>query len=173
MPFSVLEECRRQADILSELYSSFHKVYATAESLTAGLIGATIVEVPGSSAWFDRGFITYSNEAKQQMLGVTAQTLKSYGAVSMQTVREMVSGALEHSLSDIAVAVTGIAGPDGGSAEKPVGTVWIGVQHRGNLPLVRCFHFEGDRQLVRDKTVLEALKALASVTRGEIPEQYS
>ncbi|MBO6258524.1 MAG: CinA family protein [Succinivibrio sp.] len=170
---SVLEECHLLAVRLSDLYSRYHKVYATAESLTAGLIGATIVEIPGSSAWFDRGFITYSNEAKQQLLGVSAEILKDYGAVSMQTVRQMVSGALDSSIADIAVAVTGIAGPDGGSREKPVGTVWIGVQQRGNPSYARCFLFAGSRQEVRNQTVLESLKALVSVTEGLIPQQYS
>lgn len=170
---SVIEECQLQSRKLSDLYSRYHKVYATAESLTAGLIAATIVEIPGSSAWFDRGFITYSNEAKQQMLGVSAEILKDFGAVSMQTVRQMVSGALDFSMADIAVAVTGIAGPDGGSREKPVGTVWIGVQQRGKPSYVRRFTFPGSRQEVRDQTVLEALRALVSMTEGLIPQQYS
>ena len=151
-----------------DLFSKYHKVYATAESLTAGLISSTIVNTPGSSSWFDRGFVTYSNEAKMELLGVSAKTLKTKGAVSDDTAKQMVLGALKNSHADIAVAVTGIAGPDGGSAQKPVGTVWIGVADKTSC-YVKCFVFTGNRESVRDQTVNEALKALIALTKGIEP----
>ena len=104
---------------------------ATAESCTGGLIAGAITDIAGSSAWFDRGFVTYSNSAKEEMLGVRAQTLAAFGAVSEQTACEMAAGALARSGSDLAVAVTGIAGPTGGSADKPVGMVCFGWAKRG------------------------------------------
>lgn len=144
---------------------SHHEVYVTAESLTAGLIGASIVEMPGSSAYFDRGFITYSNEAKMELLEVKEETLKNFGAVSEQTVNEMVTGALKHSsLATIGVAVSGIAGPDGGSALKPVGTVWMACMKKGLSPKAICCHFEGDREDVRLQTVKKALELLIELT---------
>lgn len=126
---------------------------ALAESCTGGGIAEAITAIPGSSAWFDRGFVTYSNAAKIDMLGVQAATLNRYGAVSQQTVQEMVTGALAHSLADLAIAVTGIAGPDGGSPEKPVGTVFIALQRREHP--TRCLHqhFHGDRQGIRQQVI--------------------
>lgn len=159
-----------QALEFKSLYVQHHDVYVTAESLTAGLIGASIVEIPGSSAWFDRGFITYSNEAKMELLDVKEDTLKSVGAVSEDTVKQMVKGALSHSsLATVGVSVSGIAGPDGGSAQKPVGTVWMGLMRKGEEPLAHCFHFKGDREEVRLKTVLRALESLAALTQGKTP----
>lgn len=104
---------------------------ATAESCTGGGVAQAITEVAGSSAWFERGFVTYSNLSKQQMLGVRETTLKQHGAVSEMTVREMVAGALQHSAAQVALSVSGIAGPDGGTTDKPVGTVWFawGIKH--------------------------------------------
>ena len=113
------------AQQLGRLLKSKEKKIATAESCTGGWIAQIITEVSGSSAWFDRGFVTYSNAAKMEMLGVKPETLDNFGAVSAQTATEMVTGALAHSDADCAIAVTGIAGPDGGTAEKPVGTVFI------------------------------------------------
>jgi len=155
-----------------DLFEKYHKVYATAESLTAGLIGATIVTVSGSSSWFDRGFITYSNQAKEESLGVQHKTLEQHGAVSRETAIEMAEGAINHSAADISVAVTGIAGPDGGSAAKPVGTVWIGYCVRGSAPKARCFVFKGDRDAVRQQTVGQALIALRDATQGICPEDF-
>jgi nicotinamide-nucleotide amidase len=133
---------------------------ATAESCTGGMIGAALTDVAGSSNYFERGFITYSNESKHELLGVSADILRSHGAVSAETAAEMVAGALHHSRADIAVAVTGIAGPGGGSAEKPVGTVYIGWGVRGQ-PCVTAHHlFDGDRADVRRQTVDAAIHHL-------------
>ncbi|MGN1281473.1 MAG: CinA family protein [Succinivibrio sp.] len=168
MKTQLLKEISSLSYELKDVYAVCKDVYATAESLTAGFIGASIVEVSGSSAWFDRGFITYSNEAKMELLGVKDETLRSYGAVSEQTVMQMVSGALQHSsVANVAVAVSGIAGPDGGTDKKPVGTVWMAVMKKGQLPHVHCFHFSGDRETVRLKTTLCALKAIIRLSRNE------
>jgi len=134
------------------------KTLATAESCTGGWIAKTITDVPGSSAWFERGFVSYCNKAKQEMLGVSEQILAAHGAVSEQTARAMVAGALAHSDADCAVAVTGIAGPDGGSPDKPVGTVFIAWQTRGIEATVVRKQFSGDRQQVRLETVKTALE---------------
>ena len=131
---------------------------ATAESCTAGLIAGAITEISGSSTVFDRGFVTYSNEAKQRLLAVPAAIFDSdgAGAVSEATVLAMTTGAIQNSRANLAVAVSGIAGPDGGTEEKPVGTVWIAWQWESKS-LARCFHFSGDRESVRRATVLAAL----------------
>ena len=136
---------------------------ACAESCTGGGIAAALTEIAGSSQWFDRGFVTYSNQAKQDMLGVASETLNRHGAVSKQTVREMVTGALSCSDAQVSVAVSGIAGPGGGTAEKPVGTVCLAWQVTGEEPMVRTEHFSGDRASVREQTVLSALQGLLSV----------
>jgi nicotinamide-nucleotide amidase len=139
------------------------QMLATAESCTGGWIAKTVTDIAGSSAWFDCGFAVYSYEAKQAMLGVRAETLEHCGAVSRETVIEMVSGALSHSGASVAVAVTGIAGPGGGTADKPVGTVWIAWKRRGGYPRAEVFNFEGDREAVRRRTVAAALQGLSSV----------
>lgn len=132
---------------------------ATAESCTGGGIAAALTDTPGSSAWFDRGFVTYSNEAKQDMLGVSGETLRRFGAVSRETVSEMAAGAIARSRAGLSVAVSGIAGPGGGTPEKPVGTVWIAWAHDGGVDAV-CEHFPGDRAAVRAATVDAALAGL-------------
>ena len=132
---------------------------ATAESCTGGWVAQVVTSVSGSSEWFDRGFVTYSNEAKREMLGVQAETLSAHGAVSEHTAREMACGALGRSGAGVAVAVTGVAGPTGGSPEKPVGTVWFGWSVGGELRTERR-HFEGDRAAVRAATVHHALQTL-------------
>jgi nicotinamide-nucleotide amidase len=133
---------------------------ATAESCTGGWIGQAVTMVPGSSAWFDRGFITYSNDAKIELLGVHADTLAQSGAVSEQTVGEMATGALARSRAQIAVAVSGVAGPEGGSADKPVGTVCIAWACRDEPLTTRTFVFTGDRDAIRRASVLAALQGL-------------
>lgn len=137
---------------------------ATAESCTGGWVGQAVTMVPGSSKWFDRGFVTYTDDAKQAMLGVRAETLSRHGAVSEQTVLEMAKGALERSDARIAVAVSGVAGPDGGSADKPVGTVWIAWAVRGGKLRAQRFNFAGDRDSVRRQSVIRALEGLAQAS---------
>ena len=133
---------------------------ATAESCTGGWIAKICTDMAGSSVWFDRGFITYSNAAKQDMLGVRAETLAQYGAVSEAVVAEMATGALQHSQAHIAVAVSGIAGPGGGSPEKPVGTVCFGWAVRGGAVLTKSCQFAGDREAVRWQSVVYALQGV-------------
>ena len=136
------------------------RIVATAESCTGGLIAGAITDVPGSSGWFDRGFVTYSDEAKVEMLGVRGDTLAAYGAVSEATAAEMASGALERSAADLAVAVTGVAGPDGGTEDKPVGMVCFAWARRGRAVDTLTLHFPGDRAEVRSATVAVALSGL-------------
>ncbi len=143
-----------------------HLMLVTAESCTGGWIAKTVTDVVGSSEWFDCGLAAYSYEAKQALLGVRAQTLEQHGAVSRETVLEMVSGALAHSGASISVAVTGIAGPDGGMPDKPVGTVWIGWKRRDGDPRAEVFHFDGDRDAVRRQTVAAALQGLLELAEA-------
>lgn len=140
---------------------------ATAESCTGGLIAGAITDIAGSSAWFDRGFVTYSNSAKEEMLGVRAQTLLAHGAVSEQTAREMAAGALARGGSDLAVAVTGIAGPAGGSAAKPVGMVCFGWAKRGQPVESSTRQFGGDRAAIRAASVDLALAGLLERARAD------
>jgi nicotinamide-nucleotide amidase len=135
---------------------------ATAESCTGGLIAATCTELAGSSAWFERGFVTYSNAAKSELLGVDAALIAEHGAVSEPVARAMAQGALTHSRAQLAVAVTGIAGPSGGSPAKPVGTVWLAWATAHSCTSA-MFCFEGDRQAVRQASVLQALYGLLDV----------
>lgn len=131
----------------------------TAESCTGGMIAAACTDLAGSSDWFERGFVTYSNESKTELLGVESALIAQHGAVSEAVVRAMAQGALTHSHAQVAVAVTGIAGPTGGSDAKPVGTVWFGwATAQGVTSEVQCF--EGDRAAVRAATVLHALRGL-------------
>ncbi len=132
---------------------------ATAESCTGGKIAAACTDLAGSSQWFDRGFVTYSNAAKTDMLGVDAVVITQFGAVSEQVVRAMAQGAVTHSAAQVSVAVTGVAGPTGGSDEKPVGTVWVGWCINGETTAELC-HFDGDRATVRALTVQHALEGL-------------
>jgi len=133
---------------------------ATAESCTGGWVAQCITDIAGSSQWFDRGFVTYSNEAKHEMLGVSEQTLLTHGAVSEATVIEMVYGVLENSCADIALAVSGIAGPTGGSPEKPVGLVWHAWQQRGQEPVTQVERYAGNRFEVRQQAVVTALNGV-------------
>ncbi|CAH0350820.1 CinA family protein [Aquabacterium sp. CECT 9606] len=133
---------------------------ATAESCTGGLIAATCTEVSGSSAWFERGFVTYSNLAKTELLGVDAAVIDAHGAVSEAVARAMAEGALARSSAQIAVAVTGVAGPTGGSPDKPVGTVWLAWAVQGGDTRAQRCQFPGDRAAVRWATVAQALQGL-------------
>lgn len=131
---------------------------ATAESCTGGAIAKLITEIPGSSAWFERGFVTYSNLAKIEMLGVDPKIIERYGAVSEETATAMVEGTLAHSAASYAIAVTGVAGPDGGTPDKPVGTVFIAWKGRGRGPVVVKRQFSGDRHQIRAQSVKIALE---------------
>ncbi len=132
----------------------------TAESCTGGLIAAACTELPGSSQWFERGVVSYSNQAKNELLGVPAAMLELHGAVSGEVAQHMARGLLAHSPINWALAVTGIAGPTGGSPNKPVGTVWLALAHDGKLLRVWSELFSGDRHEVRLQTVRAGLSAL-------------
>lgn len=133
---------------------------ASAESCTGGWVGAAVTAIAGSSQWYERGFITYTNASKQEMLGVSATTLAEYGAVSEPTVREMAAGALKHSHAHLALAISGIAGPSGATPGKPVGTVCIAWALRSGAGRVQTFHFDGDRSAVRQQAVVAALRGV-------------
>ncbi len=133
---------------------------ATAESCTGGLIAAACTAVAGSSDWFERGFVTYSNEAKTESLGVDAQLIAAHGAVSREVALAMADGALAHSKAQLAVAVTGIAGPGGGSKAKPVGTVWLAIARAGEGAQAELLQLTGDRAAIREQTVQRALQRL-------------
>ena len=150
----------RLAEQLGTLLRAQHLTVCTAESCTGGWIAKTITDIPGCSDWFECGMAAYSYEAKQALLGVRPETLTQHGAVSRETVLEMVSGALIASGASLAVAVTGIAGPTGGTPDKPVGEVWIAWKRRGRYPNARVFYFDGDREAVRRQTVAAALLGL-------------
>jgi nicotinamide-nucleotide amidase len=144
----------------------------TAESCTGGWVSECVTMVPGSSEWFERGFVTYTNVAKREMLGVRAQTLDTCGAVSEQTVREMVVGALASSHGHIAVAVSGVAGPAGGTPQKPVGMVCLAWATRASEATVTTRQFGGDREAVRRQSVIVALEGvLEAVRRGVQPAE--
>jgi nicotinamide-nucleotide amidase len=133
-------------------------VLVTAESCTGGWAAQELTAIAGSSAWFERGFVTYSNQAKQELLGVRAETIERYGAVSEETAREMAVGALERSPGTMALAITGIAGPSGGSKEKPVGTVCFAWAMKDRTAIAETRHFSGDREAVRRQSVEHAFQ---------------
>lgn len=143
-----------------------NKMVVTAESCTGGMIAEVLTCLPGSTAWFDRAYITYSYESKIEMLGVRQTTLQRNGAVSRTCVEEMVIGALQSSHATMSVACSGIAGPSGGTEDKPVGTVWMSwaLQGHNNLES-RCFHFDGDRDAVRQQCTVEALKGILEILK--------
>lgn len=155
-------DCRRLAQQIIDRFPALGAMVATAESCTGGLIAGAITDIAGSSTVFDRGFVTYSNEAKQDMLGVREATLAAFGAVSAQVATEMVLGAKRRSRADLAVAVTGVAGPGGGSVQKPVGLVWMGLSGPGDLTSAVELRWdpEWSRDLIRAATVRAALEAL-------------
>jgi nicotinamide-nucleotide amidase len=157
------ESLRTQAGGVAEELLRQKLMLVTAESCTGGWIAKVLTDVAGSSAWFECGVAAYSYEAKEAMLGVHPGTLEQHGAVSEEVVREMVAGALARMGGDVAVAVTGIAGPGGGTEDKPVGTVWIGWKRRGGYAQARLFHFDGDREAVRRHTVAAALDGVRQI----------
>lgn len=154
------QTCDQLVSRIAESLIQSHVSLTTAESCTGGRIAQELTAIPGSSAWFDRGFVTYSNTSKTEMLGVSEQTLKQYGAVSEQTVREMAQGALLHSHAYWSLSVSGVAGPGGGTNRNPVGSVWFAwAGKNGYLQSERC-HFKGDRTTVREQAVLHALTGM-------------
>lgn len=153
------DETLALARSLGETLLARNLMLAVAESCTGGAVSATITEVSGSSDWFDRGFVTYSNDAKEDMLGVPEQTLESEGAVSEAAAMAMAVGAIAYSQADVSVAITGIAGPTGGTPDKPVGTVWFAWHVAGETAAERCL-FTGDRAAVRAASVQHALQGL-------------
>ena len=136
------------------------KQLAVAESCTGGWLAKALTDIPGSSAWFERGLVTYSNAAKQDLLGVSATSLAEQGAVSEAVVREMARGVLANCPVDVAVAISGVAGPGGGTPDKPIGTVWFAWATRSGLEVAMCSHFDGDRVAVRRQSVQHALERL-------------
>lgn len=152
---TVLARCRTRGWLLG-----------VAESCTGGMVAAALTEIPGSSDVLDRGFVTYSDRSKAELLGVPVTVLVQYGAVSAETAAAMVQGVLAKSKVDLAVAVTGIAGPGGGSAAKPVGLVWFGVAQRGTEPRVERQLFAGDRAAIRAAATRRVLELLADVAQG-------
>lgn len=143
-----------------------HWMMTSAESCTGGWLGKVVTDIPGSSAWFERGFITYTNIAKQEMLGVPNTTLDQHGAVSEAVANAMAEGALHHSHAQLSVAITGIAGPGGGSATKPVGTVCFAWAGEGLETITTTRHYDGDREVVRQQAVAEALMGLLRMLDG-------
>ncbi len=148
---------------VARLLRDGRQVLATAESCTGGGIAKLLTDIPGSSGWFEGAAVTYGNRAKQGLLGVTTATLEQHGAVSRECALEMVAGVLARLDATIAVAVTGIAGPTGGTPDKPVGTVWIAWQRRGGDARAQVFHFDGDRDAVRRQTVAAALDGIRKI----------
>ena len=176
--------CSREAllERLAEGLVRRNKRVATAESCTGGGVACAMTDMAGSSRWFERGFVSYSNEAKTEQLSVPAETLARFGAVSEEVAAAMAAGALRHSRADFGVAVTGIAGPDGGSADKPVGTVCFGWSRRGGGgagegegigaggPKTRRVLFAGNRQQVREQSVETALQGLLELVETDLRE---
>jgi nicotinamide-nucleotide amidase len=154
-----MEHIPALVDALARELKARRLMMATAESCTGGLIAGACTEVSGSSEWFERGFVTYSNAAKSELLGVPAQLIGQHGAVSEAVAREMAAGAVAHSAAKLAVSVTGVAGPTGGSVEKPVGTVWFGWATPAGV-FTEHQRFDGDRAAVRQATVRHALAGL-------------
>lgn len=152
-------------ETVSETLMNKEMMLVTAESCTGGLIAKLITDRPGSSSVLERGFVTYSNEAKIELLDVSSETVSTYGAVSEQTALEMAQGAFKKSRADIAISVTGIAGPGGGTDDKPVGLVFIGIADKDHSGSFEC-RFDGNREDIREQTAIEALSIILShITR--------
>ena len=159
------EQTLQSAKALAAILMQQNRMLATAESCTGGLIAAACTDLAGSSQWFERGFVTYSNAAKTELLGVPADLIARHGAVSEPVARAMAEGAVARSHAQVSVAVTGVAGPSGGSPDKPVGTVWLGWCVAGHTT-TECRHFSGDRAAVRQATVAHALARLVQLLGG-------
>ena len=159
---------KQLATQLGEALLAHGMMLSTAESCTGGGVACAVTEIAGSSAWFDRGFVTYSNQSKVDMLGVSNATLIRYGAVSEATVREMVAGALRHSQAQISLAVSGIAGPGGGTPEKPVGTVWFAWGFSDDVCVARLHQLDGDRAAIRKQAVRIALQGVVELLGNRI-----
>ena len=161
---AVTEESNRAlAQQLGECLIAQGVKLATAESCSGGWVAKTITDLPGSSAWFEGAIVCYSDESKHDLLGVSAKTIEDFGAVSGDTVLEMTDGVFAHTSADVAVSVSGIAGPEGGSDDKPVGTVWLCWGKRDKTSFAHEYRFEGDREAVRLQTVEAALMAVLDV----------
>ncbi|NOQ87582.1 MAG: nicotinamide-nucleotide amidohydrolase family protein [Gammaproteobacteria bacterium] len=154
------QELRDLAEQLGECMKSKGLKLATAESCTGGWLAKIITDIPGSSAWFTSSVVCYSNESKHSLLGVDENTLNEFGAVSGETVLELSDGLFSHTDADVAVSVSGIAGPDGGSEDKPVGLVWLSWGKRDKSVHAKPFNFDGDREEVRKKSISQALNNL-------------
>lgn len=155
-----MDVAQRLAARVGEALKQRRFMLVTAESCTGGWVAKVVTSIAGSSTWFDRGFVTYSNLSKQEMLDVKAETLKQYGAVSEEVVREMALGALAHSAATVSVTISGIAGPEGGTPSKPIGTVCLAWCVRGGTPRSRASHFAGDRAMIRQQAVMAALQGI-------------
>jgi len=152
----------RLAKQVGNMLKAHGMMLATAESCTGGGIAQAVTRISGSSAWFDRGFVAYSNVSKEEMLGVSPETLEKHGAVSEATVREMAEGALQYSRAQVALSVSGIAGPTGGTPEKPVGMIWFAWATSDSVQTV-CHHLDGDRDAIRVKVVRIALNGVINL----------
>ena len=157
-----IKEVTLLVEKISEQLIKNKKRLTVAESCTGGWIAKVLTDLAGSSAWFERGFVTYSNDAKHEMLGVNKSTIEAYGAVSQETVNEMALGALKNSHADYGLSVSGIAGPSGGSADKPVGLVWFAWAYQDTVITSEKKIFSGDRNEVREQAVFHALTELVS-----------
>ncbi len=156
-------DINRLAKTLGQVLVQRNLKCVVAESCTGGSLAAAITDIPGCSAWFDRGFVTYSNKAKEEMLGVSSQVIALEGAVSEATVRAMAIGAIQNSEAQVSIAITGIAGPGGGGPEKPVGTVWIASALDLKSVTAQCYVFKGDRAAIRQQAVQFALDGLLAL----------
>lgn len=158
-----MDVAQRLAGRVGDALQQRDYLLVTAESCTGGWVAQVVTSVAGSSFWYDRGFVTYSNLAKQEMIGVSPATLEAHGAVSEEVVREMVAGALSRSVAQVGLAISGIAGPAGGTPAKPVGTVCLAWALKGSDPRTRATHFAGDREMVRRQAVMAGLQGILEV----------
>ncbi|MEY4564431.1 MAG: hypothetical protein RLZZ618_3708 [Pseudomonadota bacterium] len=163
MVSGVLDPFEAEVLQLAGLFNARGWRLSTAESCTGGLIAAACTAVAGSSTWFERGVVTYSNDAKHELLDVPMDLIERHGAVSEEVARAMAEGALRRSPADVAVSITGVAGPGGGSRAKPVGTVWMGLIVKGQPCVTSLMTWSGDRAAVREQTVREVLRQLLAV----------